>query len=150
MDATARPRPPASTSSTEPTSTRGSSRMQMVLEERELWEVTKWGSEAGALPDRGGSRLFRKKSRKALAIVCLAMEDSQLPLVRSAKDAHDAWSRLKGHFEKKSLANKLFLRRRFFTTMMDEGDGCWSTSTRSRRWRNSSMRWALRSARTTW
>ncbi|KAG3018329.1 hypothetical protein PC121_g25006 [Phytophthora cactorum] len=51
------------------------------------------------------------------------MEDSQLPLVRSAKDAHDAWSRLKGHFEKKSLANKLFLRRRFFTTMMDEGDG---------------------------
>uniref|UniRef100_H3HA76 CCHC-type domain-containing protein n=1 Tax=Phytophthora ramorum TaxID=164328 RepID=H3HA76_PHYRM len=50
------------------------------------------------------------------------MEDSQLPLVRSAKDAHDAWSRLEGHFEKKSLANKLFLRRRFFTTMMDEGD----------------------------
>lgn len=28
----------------------------------------------------------------------------------------------KGHFEKKSLANKLFLRRRFFTTMMEEGD----------------------------
>ncbi|KAG2885998.1 hypothetical protein PC119_g23519 [Phytophthora cactorum] len=51
------------------------------------------------------------------------MKDSQLPLVRSAKDAHDAWSRLEGHFEKKSLANKLFLRRRFFTTMMDEGDG---------------------------
>ncbi|GMF62465.1 unnamed protein product [Phytophthora fragariaefolia] len=51
------------------------------------------------------------------------MEDSQLPLVRSAKDAFDAWSRLEGHFEKKSLANKLFLRRRFFTTMMAEGDG---------------------------
>ncbi|KAG3215583.1 Retrovirus-related Pol polyprotein from transposon TNT 1-94 [Phytophthora cactorum] len=50
------------------------------------------------------------------------MKDSQLPLVRSAKDAHDAWSRLEGHFEKKSLANKLFLRRRFFTTMMEEGD----------------------------
>ncbi|POM65545.1 Copia proteinlike putative [Phytophthora palmivora] len=41
---------------------------------------------------------------------------------RSAKDAYDAWSRMEGHFEKKSLANKLFLRRRFFTTMMGEGD----------------------------
>ena len=26
------------------------------------------------------------------------------------------------HLEKKSLANKLFLRRRFFTAMMEEGD----------------------------
>lgn len=65
---------------------------------------------------------YKRKSRKALAIICLAIEDSQLPLVRSATGAHDAWSRLEGHFEKKSLANKLFLRRRFFTAKMDEGD----------------------------
>ena len=64
----------------------------------------------------------KRKSRKALAIICLAMEDSQLPLVRSASGAHDAWSRLEGHFEKKSLANKLYLRRRFFTAKMDDGD----------------------------
>ena len=55
-------------------------------------------------------------------MICLEMENSQLPLVRSASGAHDAWSRLEGHFEKKSLANKLFLRRRFFTAKMDEGD----------------------------
>ncbi|POM77306.1 Copia proteinlike, partial [Phytophthora palmivora] len=52
----------------------------------------------------------------------LEERDLTLPLVRSAKDAYDAWSRMEGHFEKKSLANKLFLRRRFFTTMMGEGD----------------------------
>ncbi|KAG2758708.1 Retrovirus-related Pol polyprotein from transposon TNT 1-94 [Phytophthora cactorum] len=98
-------------------------KMQMVLEERELWEVTSGEVKLEHCQTAADQALFRKKSRKALAIVCLAMEDSQLPLVRSAKDAHDAWSRLKGHFEKKSLANKLFLRRRFFTTMMDEGDG---------------------------
>ena len=57
-----------------------------------------------------------------MAIICLAMEDSQLPLVRSASGAHDAWSKLEDHFEKKSVANKLFLRRHFFTTMMEEGD----------------------------
>ena len=65
---------------------------------------------------------YKRKSRKAMAAICLSMEDSQLPLVRSASGAFDAWSKLEDHFEKKSLANKLFLRRRFFTAMMDEGD----------------------------
>ncbi|KAH7460381.1 Retrovirus-related Pol polyprotein from transposon TNT 1-94 [Phytophthora ramorum] len=96
--------------------------MQMVLEERELWEVTSGEVKLEHCTTTADQATFKRKSRKALAIICLAMEDSQLPLVRSAKDAHDAWSRLEGHFEKKSLANKLFLRRRFFTTMMDEGD----------------------------
>ena len=32
---------------------------------------------------------FKRKSRKALAIICLAMEDAQLPLVRLAGGAHD-------------------------------------------------------------
>uniref|UniRef100_H3H4R2 Integrase catalytic domain-containing protein n=1 Tax=Phytophthora ramorum TaxID=164328 RepID=H3H4R2_PHYRM len=97
-------------------------KMQMVLEERELWEVTSGEVKLEHCMTTADQATFKRKSRKALAIICLAMEDSQLPLVRSAKDAHDAWSRLEGHFEKKSLANKLFLRRRFFTTMMDEGD----------------------------
>ena len=43
-------------------------------------------------------------------------------MVRSAIGAYEAYLRLEGHYEKKSLANNLFLCRRFFTTMMDEGD----------------------------
>lgn len=43
----------------------------------------------------------------------------QLSLVNSAIVA---WSRLKDHFETKSLKNKLFLRRRFFTIMMGKGN----------------------------
>ncbi|KAG3231278.1 hypothetical protein PI124_g23628 [Phytophthora idaei] len=97
-------------------------KMQMVLEERELWEVTSGEVKLEHCMTAADQALFRKKSPKALAMICPAMEDLQLPLDRSAKDAHDAWSRLEGHFEKKSLANKLFLRRRFFTTMMEEGD----------------------------
>uniref|UniRef100_A0AAV1V8N3 Retrotransposon gag domain-containing protein n=1 Tax=Peronospora matthiolae TaxID=2874970 RepID=A0AAV1V8N3_9STRA len=50
------------------------------------------------------------------------MEDPQLPLVRSANGAHDAWSRLEGQFEKDSLADKLFLRRRFSRAKMEDGD----------------------------
>ncbi|GMF63309.1 unnamed protein product [Phytophthora fragariaefolia] len=80
-------------------------------------------SQAGALRYHAGPNDVQEEVSQGLAIISLAMEDLQLPLVRSAKDAFDAWSRLEGHFEKKSLANKLFLRRRFFTTMMAEGDG---------------------------
>ncbi|KAG6615844.1 gag-pol polyprotein [Phytophthora cinnamomi] len=97
-------------------------KMAMVLEERDLWEVTSGEIKLEHCATTLDQTSFKRKSRKALAIICLAMEDSQLPLVRSAKDAYDAWSKLEGHFEKKSLANKLFLRRRFFTTMMAEGD----------------------------
>lgn len=97
-------------------------KMRMVLEERDLWEVTSGEIKLEHCTTALDQSTFKRKSRKALAIICLAMEDSQLPLVRSAKDAYDAWSRMEGHFEKKSLANKLFLRRRFFTTMMGEGD----------------------------
>ena len=49
-------------------------------------------------------------------------EGSQLTLVRSTNGAHYAWPRLEGHFEKKSLADKLFLRRRFFATKMKESN----------------------------
>ena len=95
----------------------------MVLEERDVWEVVsgKVKLEQSQVPT--DQALFKNKSRKALAMICLAMEDSRLPLVRSASGAIDAWSRLKEHFEKKSLSNKLFLRRLFFTTMMEERDG---------------------------
>uniref|UniRef100_A0AAV1TV20 Uncharacterized protein n=1 Tax=Peronospora matthiolae TaxID=2874970 RepID=A0AAV1TV20_9STRA len=96
--------------------------MQMVLEERDLWKVTCGEVKLEHCTNVMDKSTFKRKSRKALAIICLAMEDSQLPLVRSAIGAYDAWSRLEGHYEKKSLANKLFLLRRFFTTMMDEGD----------------------------
>uniref|UniRef100_A0AAV1VMM1 DUF4219 domain-containing protein n=1 Tax=Peronospora matthiolae TaxID=2874970 RepID=A0AAV1VMM1_9STRA len=96
--------------------------MQMVLGERDLWNVVSGEVKLERCVSTLDQVKFKKKSRKALAIICLTMEDSQLPLVRLAENAYDAWSRLEGHYEKKSLANKLFLCRRFFTTMMGEGD----------------------------
>lgn len=43
-------------------------------------------------------------------------------MVWSASVACDAGSKLEDHFEKKSLANRLSLHRRFSTTMIEEGD----------------------------
>ena len=94
----------------------------MVLEERDLWEVTSGEIKMEQQTSALDQTMFKRKSWKALAMICLAMEDSQLPLVRSTSGAFDASSRVEGHFEKTSLANKLFLRRRFFTAKMEEGD----------------------------
>ena len=87
-----------------------------------LWEVVSGEIKVEQCVSQLDKTTYKRKSRKALVIICLAMEDSQLPLVRSASGAHDAWSRLEGHFEKKSLANNLFLRRRSLTAKMGEDD----------------------------
>ena len=76
--------------------------MQMVLEEQDLWDVVSRKVTPVHLTSSLDQATYKRKSRKAMAIICLAMEDSQLPLVRSANDTYDAWSRLEGHFEKKN------------------------------------------------
>lgn len=42
-------------------------------------------------------------------------------MVRSCKTAAEAWKHLEDHYEKKSLANKLYLRKKFFLFAMAEG-----------------------------
>ncbi|CAI5722278.1 unnamed protein product [Peronospora destructor] len=65
---------------------------------------------------------YKRKARKAFAIICLAIEGSQFLLMQSLLDAFEAWTKLVMHFEKKNLANKAFLRRRLFATVMKDGD----------------------------
>ena len=43
-------------------------------------------------------------------------------MVRAAETARAAWQKLESHYEIKSLANKLFLRKRYFTASMAESD----------------------------
>ena len=95
-------------------------KMQMVLEEKDLWNIVK-GDEVE--PAEEGTtetqrRQFQKRERKALATICLSLGDEQLSLVRTATTAKEAWSKLESHYEVKSLANKLFLRKKYFTMSM--------------------------------
>ena len=88
-------------------------KMQMLLEEKDLWDYV----EKKVLAEAD-----LKKDRKALAIISLSLADSQLMHVRKAKTSNEAWNNLVNHFETKSLANKLFLRKKFFRTEMQESD----------------------------
>ena len=99
-------------------------KMQMVLEEKDLWNICT-GDEVE--PTAEGTtetqrRQFQRRERKALATICLSLGDEQLSLVRAAKTAKEAWSKLESHYEVKSLANKLFLRKKYFTMSMGAGE----------------------------
>ena len=64
---------------------------------------------------------FRKKSQRAFSTIVLAVSTSQLYLITSCEQPKDAWDVLKKHFERDTLANKLFLKKRYFRTEMKEG-----------------------------
>ena len=64
---------------------------------------------------------FLKKSQKAFSTIIMAISTSKLYLVTSYDQPKDAWDKLCEHFECKTLANKLFLKKQYFRTEMREG-----------------------------
>lgn len=97
-------------------------KLMMLLEKHDLWGIVD-GTEV--LPEGATNKArqeFHKRERRAMAEICLSLGDTQLPFVMTAKTAKEAWKKLEDHYEKKSLANKLFLRKKFFTAVKLEGD----------------------------
>ena len=51
----------------------------------------------------------------------LAIDSAQLYLITSSEEPKQAWDALRKHFERGTLANKLFLKKRYFRSEMKEG-----------------------------
>src|SRR5271170_5263006 len=94
-------------------------RSKMVLEDRDLWDVVS-GDELCPEKLEAGKQWI-KKDRKAMSQISLAVSDKLLVHIRQAKSAKHAWDSLEQVFEKKTLASRVFLRRKFFTTSLREG-----------------------------
>ena len=88
--------------------------MQMVLIDKDLWDIV--ASDEVGEDDK-------TKDRKALATICLSVKDTELVHVQSCKTSAEAWQKLAEVYETKGLARKLYLRRRFFTIQLNEGQG---------------------------
>ena len=56
-------------------------KMQMVLEDLDLWEVVSGEVKLERCVNGLNQWTLKRKNRKMLAAICLAMEDAQLPLV---------------------------------------------------------------------
>jgi len=57
---------------------------------------------------------YQRKSQRALSTIVLTISTPQLYLVTSYYMPKDVWDTLQSHFERGTLANKLFLKKQYF------------------------------------
>ena len=92
-----------------------------MLEDKDLWGfVTGEETEPKGPPE--AITAFNKRQRKALSTVCLQLRDAQLRQIQTAKNVQSAWKTLEGLYQTKSLANRLYLRRKLYSIQMHTGD----------------------------
>ena len=104
-------------------------KMMVYLKGKELWEVVEKSIDDLATgkttdeKDKSISNLKNKDNRAFMAIT-MSLSDGQIILLQSKaiETAKNAWELLLETFEKKSLMNKLYLKRKLMTTTMREGD----------------------------
>ena len=95
--------------------------MKHLLLAKGLWGVVDGTEEPAEDAAAEIHAEFRKKSQKAFSTIVLAISASQLYLVTSCEHPKGAWDALRNHFERDTLANKLFLKKQYFRTEMREG-----------------------------
>ncbi len=94
--------------------------MRHLLLSKGLWgiidgtDVLEEGANAQAQSDH------TKRSQKAFSSIVMAVGTSQLYLITSTESPVEAWETLRNHFERDTLANKLFLKKKYFRTEMKE------------------------------
>lgn len=85
-----------------------------------------WGYVDGTITlaedaDAAATAQFAQKSEQAFSTIVMAVSTSLLYLLTSCEDPKDAWDTLRKHFERDTLANRLFLKKKYFRTEMKEG-----------------------------
>jgi hypothetical protein len=95
-------------------------KMCMMFSKHGLW---KFVDGSATLPSEEVARVdYNKKEMKAFALLCEHLTDAQLACIQYCDNVKSAWEALCGVHEAKTISNKLFFRRRFFTIKMQEGD----------------------------
>jgi len=65
---------------------------------------------------------FNQNAQKAHSALVLTVSESQLYLIMECTTAAETWTALANHFERNTLANKLFLKKKYFRAEMREGE----------------------------
>lgn len=96
---------------------------RMVLLKEGLWNIVD-GTERN--PDPKSSETdkdkFQTRVDKALAIIVLSVDPSQLYLLGEPSDPVVVWKKLSDQFQKKSWVNKLELRKKLYALKLKDGD----------------------------
>ena len=97
--------------------------MKHLLMAKGLWGLVDGSEVLVSEASAAAEALFRSRLQKAFSTIVLWIESAQLYLVTSCEEPKQAWNSLKKHFERETLANKLFLKKRYFRSEMKEGIG---------------------------
>jgi hypothetical protein len=95
-------------------------KMHMMLSKHGLWNFV--DGSATILDDQDRITDYNKEATKAFVLLCEHLIDAQLAHVQYYENVKNTWETFCGVNETKTIGNKLFLRRRFFTIKMQEGE----------------------------
>src|SRR5579875_408018 len=97
-------------------------KMNLALSSMDLWEIVE-GTEEAPPSDASekDKKEYKRRVKKAMSMIGLNLVDAQLAHIKGCKDPAEAWRVLCNIHETRSLSNILFLRRKFFTSKMEEG-----------------------------
>ncbi len=95
-------------------------KMHMRLSKHRLWKFV--DGSATILDDEDQTIDYNEKATKAFALLCEHLMDAQLAHIQYCENVESAWEILCGVHEAKTIKNKLFLQKRFFTIKMQEGE----------------------------
>ena len=96
--------------------------MKMCLIGKDLWGIVTGGETLNPGATNQEQQKFRRRENLALASICLSVSSDIQIYVRLARNAKEAWTSLEQHFERKSLAHKIFYRRKLYVAKMEKGN----------------------------
>jgi hypothetical protein len=95
-------------------------KMCMMFSKHGLWRFV--DGSATIPDDEDHIADSNKKATKAFALLCEHLTDAQLAHIQYRKNVKSVWETLCYVLETKTIRNKLFLRKRFFTIKTQEGE----------------------------
>ena len=99
----------------------GKFQMKMALIGKDLWEIVTGDEILNEDAPEVERKKFQRKCNMALATICLSVAANIQIYVHSAANAKKAWENLEKHFEKKSLSQKIYYRRKLYSARLEKG-----------------------------
>lgn len=96
-------------------------RMSLLLKKKGLWNMA---ANPPVRPAQGedAQKTWDLANNKALALICLALNNDMLGYVSEKTTAKDAWDTLLANFEQKGMVNEIILRRQITSCKLEEGE----------------------------
>lgn len=86
--------------------------MEHLLKANGLWSVVMETDVLAADANANAQAEFHRRREKGFSVLVLNVSTPQLDLIISCQTPKEAWDTLRGHFERDTLANKLFLKKK--------------------------------------